>query len=114
MVCLYSDAVERGAQRWSLLNTALFTDGLYLRITARDGAADHPARRDVGDGAHDIAYPRVVIERRGRARPSSNTTSPKGSNPGHQLQYAYRLEAQRAAGTLPGIRDGHNQRISIP
>ena len=49
-------------QRWSLLNTALFIDGLYLRITARMTVPLIILHVATGDGAHDIAYPRVIIE----------------------------------------------------
>jgi Fe-S cluster assembly protein SufD len=61
-----SDAEQ---QRWGLLNTALFIDGLYLKVTGQ------PARplliRHVSTGgAHTVAYPRVIIE----AAPGSKVT----------------------------------------
>ena len=57
-------------QRWTLLNTALFIDGLYLKITgpmARPLLIRHVS---TGDGANAIAYPRVIIE----AAPGSSAT----------------------------------------
>jgi len=53
-------------QRWALLNTALFVDGLYLKITT-PVVILHVA---AGDGADNIAYPRVIIE----AAPGSSAT----------------------------------------
>jgi Fe-S cluster assembly protein SufD len=62
-----SDADQR---RWSLLNTALFVDGLYLKITAHIPVPLVILHVAVGDGADDIAYPRVIIE----AAPGSSAT----------------------------------------
>jgi Fe-S cluster assembly protein SufD len=62
-----SDADQR---RWSLLNTALFVDGLYLKITAHVPVPLVILHVAVGDGADDIAYPRVIIE----AAPGSSAT----------------------------------------
>jgi Fe-S cluster assembly protein SufD len=62
-----SDAEQ---QRWTLLNTAMFIDGLYLKITgpvARPLLIRHVS---TGDGANTIAYPRVIIE----AAPGSSAT----------------------------------------
>jgi Fe-S cluster assembly protein SufD len=62
-----SDAEQ---QRWSLLNTALFLDGLYLNIT---GNLTAPLLiLHVGAGAADgtIAYPRVIID----AAPGASAT----------------------------------------
>jgi Fe-S cluster assembly protein SufD len=62
-----SDADQR---RWSLLNTALFVDGLYLKITAQVPVPLVILHVAVGDGADDIAYPRIIIE----AAPGSSAT----------------------------------------
>ncbi|MGB6309841.1 MAG: Fe-S cluster assembly protein SufD [Steroidobacteraceae bacterium] len=62
-----SDADQR---RWSLLNTALFIDGLYLKITGRVPVPLLILHVAVGEGANDIAYPRVIIE----AAPGSSAT----------------------------------------
>ena len=62
-----SDADQR---RWSLLNTALFVDGLYLKITAHVPVPLVILHVAIGDGANDIAYPRIIIE----AAPGSSAT----------------------------------------
>ncbi|HXC09301.1 MAG TPA: Fe-S cluster assembly protein SufD [Steroidobacteraceae bacterium] len=57
-------------QRWALLNTALFLDGLFIKITAR---LDKPLvilHVASGDDANAIAYPRVIVE----AAPGSGAT----------------------------------------
>lgn len=62
-----SDADQR---RWSLLNTALFVDGVYLKITAQVPVPLVILHVATGDGADDIAYPRVIID----AAPGSSAT----------------------------------------
>src|SRR6202162_4030926 len=57
-------------QRWVLLNTALFVDGLYLKITARVPTPLVILHVSTGDGADNIAYPRIIIE----AMPGSSAT----------------------------------------
>ena len=57
-------------QRWALLNTALFVDGLYLKITARVPMPLIILHVATADGANNIAYPRVIIE----AAPGSSAT----------------------------------------
>jgi Fe-S cluster assembly protein SufD len=57
-------------QRWGLLNTALFVDGLYLRITGRPAAPLVILHIAAGDGAASIAHPRVIID----AAPGSSAT----------------------------------------
>jgi Fe-S cluster assembly protein SufD len=62
-----SDAEQR---RWDLLNTALFADGLYLKIT---GAVEKPLlirHVSTADVANAVAYPRVIVE----AAPGSSAT----------------------------------------
>jgi Fe-S cluster assembly protein SufD len=54
-------------QRWALLNTALFPDGLYLRITKKVQTPLVILHVGVGSEADTIAYPRVVIEARSGA-----------------------------------------------
>ncbi|MEP6548904.1 MAG: Fe-S cluster assembly protein SufD [Gammaproteobacteria bacterium] len=49
-------------QRWGLLNTALFVDGFYLKITGQLSAPLVILHVAAGDGADNIAYPRVIIE----------------------------------------------------
>jgi len=62
-----SDADQR---RWALLNTALFVDGLYLKITSRVSMPLVILHVATGDGADNIAYPRIIIE----AMPGSSAT----------------------------------------
>jgi len=54
-----SDADQR---RWALLNTALFVDGLYLKITGRVRMPLVILHVATGDGADNISYPRIIIE----------------------------------------------------
>src|SRR3979490_3098837 len=49
-------------QRWALLNTALFVDGLYLKVTSRVQVPLVILHIATGDGANNIAYPRIIIE----------------------------------------------------
>lgn len=57
-------------QRWALLNTALFVDGLYLKITAPVPVPLVILHVATGDGANNVAYPRIIIE----ATPGSSAT----------------------------------------
>src|SRR5713101_3097866 len=57
-------------QRWTLLNTALFVDGLYLKITSRVPTPLVILHVATSDGADNIAYPRIIIE----ATPGSSAT----------------------------------------
>jgi Fe-S cluster assembly protein SufD len=57
-------------QRWTLLNTALFVDGLYLKIVSRVSVPLVILHVAAGDGANNIAYPRIIIE----ATPGSSAT----------------------------------------
>jgi Fe-S cluster assembly protein SufD len=54
-----SDADQR---RWTLLNTALFEEGLYLKVT---GQVEKPLlilHISSGDAANAVAYPRLIID----------------------------------------------------
>jgi Fe-S cluster assembly protein SufD len=57
-------------QRWVLLNTALFRDGFLLKITGRMATPLLILHVAMGDGADNIAYPRVIIE----AAPGTSAT----------------------------------------
>ncbi len=57
-------------QRWTLLNTALFVDGLYLKIVTRVPVPLVILHVATADGANNIAYPRIIIE----ATPGSSAT----------------------------------------
>jgi Fe-S cluster assembly protein SufD len=54
-----SDAEEK---RWGLLNTALFVDGLYLKINTQLPMPLVILHVATADGANNIAYPRIIIE----------------------------------------------------
>jgi Fe-S cluster assembly protein SufD len=54
-----SDAEQ---QRWVLLNTALFVDGLYIKITGQVPTPLLILHVSTGNEANNIAYPRVIIE----------------------------------------------------
>jgi Fe-S cluster assembly protein SufD len=62
-----SDADQR---RWALLNTALFIDGLYLKITQATRKPLVILHVLTAAGAHELAHPRVIID----ARPGSRAT----------------------------------------
>jgi Fe-S cluster assembly protein SufD len=49
-------------QRWALLNTALYLDGLFIKITARLTVPLVILHIASGDDANAIAYPRVIVE----------------------------------------------------
>ncbi|HLN47903.1 MAG TPA: Fe-S cluster assembly protein SufD [Steroidobacteraceae bacterium] len=56
--------------RWGLLNTALFTDGLYLKISGNLAAPLVIVHTAAADRPGTIAYPRVIVD----AAPGSNAT----------------------------------------
>jgi Fe-S cluster assembly protein SufD len=63
-------ASDADFRRWALLNTALFEDGLYLKITKQISTPLVILHVSAGDGANDVAHPRVIID----ARPGSSAT----------------------------------------
>jgi Fe-S cluster assembly protein SufD len=62
-----SDADQR---RWVLLNTALFNDGLYLKITEQVTTPLVILHVSTGDSAQELAHPRIIID----AAPGSSAT----------------------------------------
>ena len=62
-----SDADNR---RWALLNTALFADGLYLKITKNVQTPLVILHVGIGTDTDTVAYPRVIIE----AAPGASAT----------------------------------------
>jgi Fe-S cluster assembly protein SufD len=98
--------------RWTLLNTALFVDGLYLKITSRVPAPLVILHVATGDGTHSIAYPRVIIEAgpgssatiiehhvaHGEHTPLNNSTTHIALGPDAQLEH-YRVFATDAGAT---------------
>jgi Fe-S cluster assembly protein SufD len=98
--------------RWILLNTALFVDGLYLKVTARVTAPVVILHVATGDGTNSIAYPRVIIEAapgssatiiehyvtHGEHTPLNNSTTHLALGPDAQLEH-YRVFATDAGAT---------------
>jgi len=56
--------------RWTLLNTALFTDGLYIKVNGKLTAPLVIVHGAAAQGPGTIAYPRVIVD----AAPGSNAT----------------------------------------
>ena len=48
--------------RWAMLNTALFQDGLYVKVTANVATPLVILHALTADGTNNIAYPRVIID----------------------------------------------------
>jgi Fe-S cluster assembly protein SufD len=57
-------------RRWALLNTALFADGLYLKITKKVQTPLVILHVGIGGDTDTISYPRIIIE----AAPGSSAT----------------------------------------
>jgi len=66
----FPPASDADQHRWALLNTALFVDGLVLKITKRVTAPLVILRVSTGDRAHTAAHPRIIID----AAPGSSAT----------------------------------------
>jgi Fe-S cluster assembly protein SufD len=56
--------------RWALINTALFLDGLYLKVTGKVKTPLVILHVSTAEGANQIAHPRVIID----ALPGSSAT----------------------------------------
>jgi Fe-S cluster assembly protein SufD len=99
-------------QRWELLNTALFVDGLYLRITGRVPMPVVILHVATAEGAGNIAYPRIIIEAapdcsatiiehhvaQGEFTPLANSSTHIALRQGSQLEH-YRVFATGADAT---------------
>ena len=66
----FRDPGDDDLQRWDLLNTALFPDGLYLKINRESEARLVLVHASSGNGLTPASYPRVIIE----AAPGSRAT----------------------------------------
>ena len=63
LVAAYLEPLSDADQaRWGLLNTALFVDGLYIKVTGKAAAPLVIVHALSADGANAIAYPRVIID----------------------------------------------------
>jgi Fe-S cluster assembly protein SufD len=63
-------ASDADYRRWALLNSALFIDGLYLKITKQTTAPLVILHLSNGDGANLVSHPRLIID----ACPGSSAT----------------------------------------
>jgi Fe-S cluster assembly protein SufD len=104
-----SDADER---RWELLNTALFIDGLYLKITGHVTTPLMIVHVATSEGASNVAYPRVIIEvapgcdatiiehhvSQGEMTPLSNSNTQIALGDNAQIEH-YRVYASDASAT---------------
>jgi Fe-S cluster assembly protein SufD len=102
-----SDADQR---RWALLNTALFTDGLYLRITAKVATPLVILHVLTADAPNTIAHPLIIIDAapgssatiiehyvaQGAHTPLCNSVTQIAAGRGSQLEH-YRVFATNAA-----------------
>ncbi len=112
-------------QRWGLLNTALFVDGLYLKITGRLATPLVILHVASGDGADNIAYPRVIIEAcagssatiieqhvaQGEHTPLIDSSTHLALRQGAQLEH-YRVYATGASATHVDSLNIHQDRDS--
>ena len=113
-------------QRWTLLNTALFVDGLYLKITSRVPTPLVILHVSTADGADNIAYPRIIIEAtqgsratiiehhvaQGEHTPLSNSNTHIALRQGAQLEH-YRVFATGADATHLDSLDIRQDRDSL-
>jgi Fe-S cluster assembly protein SufD len=124
-----SDADQR---RWTLLNTALFTDGLYLKITGQAAAPLVILHVSTANGAHEIAHPRVIIDAcpdssatiiehhvaQGELTPLSNSNTHIALARGARLEHYRVYAAGRAATHLDSLdirqdQDSHCNQFTI-
>jgi Fe-S cluster assembly protein SufD len=66
----FPPATDADQRRWVLLNTALFIDGLYLKITRQITEPLIILHVSTGERAHEAAHPRIIID----AAPGSSAT----------------------------------------
>jgi Fe-S cluster assembly protein SufD len=103
-------------QRWALLNTALFVDGYFLKVTGQL-AAPIVIVHATPDGAGSATYPRVIIEAAEHARATiierhatvesaaalSNSVTQIDLARGAQIEHYRLFLAQPAATTIHGL-----------
>ncbi|HZE43954.1 MAG TPA: Fe-S cluster assembly protein SufD [Steroidobacteraceae bacterium] len=70
MARFFPPATDADQRRWVLLNTALFIDGLYLKITRQVKEPLIILHVSTGERAHEAAHPRIIID----AAPGSSAT----------------------------------------
>ena len=62
MARFFPPATDADQRRWVLLNTALFIDGLYLKITRQVTEPLVILHVSTGEQAHEAAHPRIIID----------------------------------------------------
>ncbi len=67
---LFPPLSDADGARWALLNTALFTDGLYIKVNGKLTAPLAIVHASAAQGPGTIAYPRVIVD----AAPGSYAT----------------------------------------
>jgi Fe-S cluster assembly protein SufD len=70
MARFFPSATDADQRRWVLLNTALFIDGLYLKITRQVTEPLVILHVSTGEHAYEAAHPRIIID----AAPGSSAT----------------------------------------
>jgi len=70
MARFFPSGTDADQRRWVLLNTALFIDGLYLKITRQVTEPLVILHVSTGERAHEAAHPRIIID----AAPGSSAT----------------------------------------
>ncbi len=70
MARFFPPATDADQRRWVLLNTALFIDGLYLKITRQVTEPLVILHVSTGERTHEAAHPRIIID----AAPGSSAT----------------------------------------
>ena len=118
-----SDADQR---RWVLLNTALFNDGLYLKITGQVTVPLVILHVSTGESAQELAHPRIIIDAapgtsatiiehhvtHGEIAPLNNSNTHIALGKDAQLEH-YRVYATGAGATHLDALDIHQARGSL-
>ena len=90
--------------RWGLLNTALFEDGLYLKIDAQVTTPLLLLHVSTADGANNISHPRIVID----ALPGSRATIIE-----HHVEHGDDPPLCNSATLLSLARDAHLEHYRV-
>ena len=90
--------------RWGLLNTALFADGLYLRVTAKVATPLVILHVLTADGANRVALPRVIID----AIPGTSATIIE-----HYVEHGTHPPLCNSATHIAAARDAHIEHYHV-
>ena len=119
MARFFEAASDADQRRWVLLNTALFTDGLYLKITKAVSAPLVILHLSTG-GSDQVAHPRIIIDvlpgasatiiehhvTEGDAAPLTNSNTHISLSADAQLEH-YRVYGAAAGATQLDVLDIH-------